>query len=162
MTYDAESDSWKISGIVFPANTEYKFRMNAGWDLPDAYNLGGEAANLVYGGANLKDPDGGTYDIELKLSEKPFKAIVIRTGDAPAPAYASFITVPGSYSGHSWSPPMMWHSIRVERKEFIRSNSHVWRFQQFSSTKPAQAGFPDNLLPVPHTSLISGAVTIWK
>ena len=104
MAYDAGSDSWKITGLVFPANTEYKFRMNAGWDLPDAYNLGGEASNLVYGGANLKDPEGGTYDIELILSSKPFKAIITRTGDAPAPAYAPFITVPGSYSGHSWNP----------------------------------------------------------
>ena len=67
MAYDAGSNSWKISGLVFPANTEYKFRMNAGWDLPDAYNLGGEASNLVYGGSNLKDPEGGTYDIELIL-----------------------------------------------------------------------------------------------
>ena len=104
MTYDAASNSWKISGLVFPANTEYKFRMNAGWDLPGAYNLGGEPANLVYGGANLKDAEGGTYDIELILSEKPFRAVITRTGDAPAPAYASYVTVPGSYSGHSWNP----------------------------------------------------------
>jgi hypothetical protein len=68
MTYDAASDSWKISGIVFPANTEYKFRMNAGWDLPDAYNLGAGDAGLVFNGDNIKVVEAGNYKVTLDIA----------------------------------------------------------------------------------------------
>ncbi len=63
MTLDANTREWKV--IAEMGNKEFKFRANNGWDI----NLGDNGADgsLEYGGANIKVPAAGKYEIKLKL-----------------------------------------------------------------------------------------------
>jgi hypothetical protein len=97
MTYNAETNLWTATGLPFPAGTEYKFRMNNGWDI----NFGGDPANLVQDGANLK-ADAGMYTVILSLATTPYHMTIERTGDLET-TYATEVVVPGDYSGHAWS-----------------------------------------------------------
>ena len=55
-------------------NTEWKFRMNGGWDI----NLGGAFDDLQPGGANLVTPEAGTYTVSLDLASMPRKCTVTK------------------------------------------------------------------------------------
>jgi len=74
LSYDSESDTWNATDVVIPAGTEWKFRMNGGWDV----NLGGDLSDLTQGGANIVEADGGTYDISLSIATTPYKATMTK------------------------------------------------------------------------------------
>lgn len=97
MIYNAEENLWEAEGLAFPAGTEYKFRMNNGWDI----NLGGDPDNLVQDGANLR-ADEGMYTVTLSLATTPYHMTIVRTGDLVL-EYATEVVVAGDYSGHTWS-----------------------------------------------------------
>lgn len=58
--------------ITFNAGDEWKFRANDNWDI----NLGGSLDDLVLGGANLVQAEGGKKTVVLDLSARPYIAIV--------------------------------------------------------------------------------------
>jgi hypothetical protein len=73
MTYNVADKVWKISNILLPGagsgNNEFKFRANDAWDI----NLGDSnskpnTSKLEQGGANLKTPGAGRYDVTLDLN----------------------------------------------------------------------------------------------
>ena len=97
MTYTAETNLWTATGLAFPAGTEYKFRMNNGWDI----NFGGDPNDLKQDGANLK-ADAGMYTVTLSLATTPYHMTITRTGDLET-TYATEVVVAGDYSGHAWS-----------------------------------------------------------
>ena len=99
MTYDAAANVWKLEGALIPAGGEWKFRMNSGW----AVNVGGDLADLVQDGGNIKGIEAGIYTVELSLATKPYKATLTKTGDVDAPKWGNRLVVAGDYSGHNWS-----------------------------------------------------------
>jgi hypothetical protein len=62
MTYNSTSKKWEI--VVSLSAGEFKFRANDAW----AMNFGGDAENLTQDGDNLSVDAGGTYLVELDLS----------------------------------------------------------------------------------------------
>ncbi|MBZ9653053.1 SusE domain-containing protein [Psychroflexus montanilacus] len=62
MTYNAETKKFEIE-ITLTADA-FKFRANDSWDI----NLGGDPNNLNFGGDDLINENGGTYLVELDLS----------------------------------------------------------------------------------------------
>ena len=98
MTYDAESNSWKLRNAVIPAGGQWKFRMNSDW----AVNVGGALDNLVQDGGNIADTDPGIYDVELFLATTPYHAVLTKTGESDTPKWGTRLVVAGDYSGHSW------------------------------------------------------------
>ena len=86
MTYNAESDSWKAKGVAIPKRTEWKFRMNGGWDINlGPVETGGSLENLVQDGKNAVETDGAVYDVELFISTTPYRAVLTKVGDVDAP-----------------------------------------------------------------------------
>jgi hypothetical protein len=96
MEYNADLDEWKATNLEFSPGTEYKFRMNVGWDI----NFGGDPANLTQDGANLK-ADAGTYNITLSLATTPYYMVIEKTGEVVT-EYDTHVVLPGDYSGHNW------------------------------------------------------------
>ncbi|MCM1452722.1 MAG: hypothetical protein NC102_10730 [Clostridium sp.] len=58
--------------VTFNAGDEWKFRANDNWDI----NLGGSLDDLVTGGDNLVQAQGGKKTVILNLSARPYTAIV--------------------------------------------------------------------------------------
>ena len=98
MTYDAESNSWKLRNAEIPAGGQWKFRMNSDW----AVNVGGALDNLVQDGGNIADTDPGVYDVELFLATTPYHAVLTKTGESDTPKWGNRLVVAGDYSGHGW------------------------------------------------------------
>ena len=98
MTYDAESNSWKLRNAEIPAGGQWKFRMNSDW----AVNVGGALDNLVQDGGNIADTDPGVYDIELFLATTPYHAVLTKNGESDTPKWGNRLVVAGDYSGHGW------------------------------------------------------------
>ena len=96
MEYDAALNVWTASDLEFTAKTEYKFRMNGGWDI----NFGGDPNNLTQDGANLV-AEAGSYNITLSLATTPYHMTIEKTGDIET-QYGTHLIVPGDYSGHGW------------------------------------------------------------
>lgn len=63
MVYNAETKVWTVT-TTLEGGKSFKFRANDGWDI----NLGGDIANLSYGGDNIAVAESGTYLITLNLS----------------------------------------------------------------------------------------------
>ena len=49
--------------------------MTAGWDLPDAYNLGAGDAGLVFNGDNIKVVEAGYYKVSLDIANAVRKEV---------------------------------------------------------------------------------------
>jgi hypothetical protein len=62
LTYNATTKKWE--GVVTMTAGEFKFRANNAW----AINFGGDPAQMTYDGGNLSVDAGGTYLVELDLS----------------------------------------------------------------------------------------------
>lgn len=62
LTYNSTTMKWE--GIVTMTAGEFKFRANNAWTI----NLGGDPAEMTYDGSNLSVDAGGTYLVELDLS----------------------------------------------------------------------------------------------
>lgn len=62
LTYNATSKKWE--GTVVMTAGEFKFRANNSWDI----NFGGPAEEMTFGGPNLSVDAGGTYFVQLDLS----------------------------------------------------------------------------------------------
>lgn len=108
MTYDADNKVWVLTDCSFPANTEYKFRMNSDW----AINFGGSLDNLTQDGANLPAANEGVYTITLNLNSFPYTATISPDPNAGAPVFQDNIVVAGDYSGNAWSAtddPKLFH-----------------------------------------------------
>ena len=58
--------------LTLTAASEWKFRMNNGWDL----NLGGSFTDLVQNGDNLNS-EAGTYTVTLDLTKLPYSCTVV-------------------------------------------------------------------------------------
>ncbi len=71
MAFDAATNTWSATVNNVPADNEYKVRFNGGWDI----NLGGEAANLVFGGGNLKTVKSGTVTYVLNIFAHPYTIV---------------------------------------------------------------------------------------
>ena len=71
MTYNATTQTWSATVANVPANNEYKVRFNSDWSL----NLGGDAANLTYGGDNLKTTKDGSVTFELNIFSTPYTIV---------------------------------------------------------------------------------------
>ena len=99
MSYDAGSDSWKLTGATIPAGGQWKFRMNRDWEI----NVGGAVDNLVQDGGNITDTEPGVYTIELFLATTPYHAVLTKTAELDGPAYSTKLVVAGNYYGHRWS-----------------------------------------------------------
>ncbi len=73
MIFNAETKMWEGT-FDFPKDTEFKFRMNGNWSLPNAFNIGGDLNSLSYDGGNFKVAEAGTYKVTLHILSKPWKA----------------------------------------------------------------------------------------
>ena len=73
MTPSADFKTW-TADIEVAEPTEWKFRMNNGWDV----NLGGAADNLTVGGDNLKFDAAGTYTVTLNLGTLPYTYTAVK------------------------------------------------------------------------------------
>ena len=67
MTPSSDFLTW-TGEVTFSEGDEWKFRGNDNWDI----NLGGEATNLVWNGANLMAPGAGTYELTLSFASLPY------------------------------------------------------------------------------------------
>lgn len=71
MAFDAATNTWSATVNNVPADNEYKVRFNGGWDI----NLGTDAANLVFGGKNLKTVKSGTVTYVLNIFAHPYTIV---------------------------------------------------------------------------------------
>lgn len=71
LTPSADYKTWTGEVTVADA-TEWKFRMNSGWDI----NLGGSEDDLVVNGDNLKFNAAGTYTVTLNLGSIPYTCTI--------------------------------------------------------------------------------------
>lgn len=60
--------------VEFPANAQWKFRINDTWDA----NFGGALDNLTFDGGNLTIEEAGTYTVTIDLSTQPHTATVTK------------------------------------------------------------------------------------
>ena len=63
--------TWEATVANVVAGTEYKVRFNNDWTI----NLGGNAANLTYGGDNLKTTKDGSVTFELNIFSTPYTIV---------------------------------------------------------------------------------------
>lgn len=74
MTPSADFLTW--TGEITVADGQgWKFRANDSWDVCD---LGGELANLTFGGGNISTLSAGTYEITLNLATLPYTATAVK------------------------------------------------------------------------------------
>ncbi len=76
LEYDAESNSWLGAANVVE-DKEYKVRFNEAWNVEvDGveydFSLGGDAADLVIKGGNLKATGSGIYNFRLSIFDYPY------------------------------------------------------------------------------------------
>lgn len=71
LTPSADYKTWTGEVTVADA-TEWKFRMNSGWDI----NLGGTPEGLEQNGGNLSFPAAGTYTVTLNLGSLPYTCTI--------------------------------------------------------------------------------------
>ena len=94
MEWNGTSKTWTSKqNIDLAAGDEFKFRFNSNWD----YSFGGSAEKVDFAGGNIVFQSTGTYKVILDASSSDF---FVNALDLNMPAY---ITMPGDYSGHSWS-----------------------------------------------------------
>lgn len=63
MVFDRDANLWRVTAELV-GGASFKFRANNGWDI----NVGGDTANLTFGGDNIPVAESGTYDITLSLT----------------------------------------------------------------------------------------------
>ena len=74
MTPSADFLTW--TGEITVADGQgWKFRANDSWDVCD---LGGELANLTFGGGNISTLSAGTYEVTLNLATLPYTATAVK------------------------------------------------------------------------------------
>lgn len=67
LTPNADQTVWTGS-VTLSDGDEFKVRFNDNWDI----NLGGDVRCLTVGGANIKAPAAGTYQVTLNISKLPY------------------------------------------------------------------------------------------
>lgn len=99
MTYDADSNTWKVKGVEILKNVEWKFRMNGDW----AVNLGGSLDNLVQDGGNIKLAESGIWDVELNIATIPYTCTLVKAGESEEPEMPETMFIIGSeFGGWNW------------------------------------------------------------
>lgn len=83
-TYNAETGAMELKGVSLGEGA-YKVRVNDNWgnpwEDPTAYNLGGDPADMTFGGSDIPS-EPGVYDVTMNLSTDANYALTFtKTGD---------------------------------------------------------------------------------
>lgn len=127
LTYDAASDSFKVSDVAFETDGEFKIIMNKMWNtsvdgVTHQMSLGGSCTNLVVNGGNLFITKG-THSFELTFNSTLVK-LAIDGVVADLSANPDFLEITGSFAHYNWnlgdpSPALMPYKQENEFAGFV-------------------------------------------
>lgn len=125
-TYNAETGAMELKAVTLGEGA-YKIRVNDNWgnpwEDPKAYNMGGSADELVFGGADIAS-EPGVYDVTLNLSTSDNnKLSFVKTGDVVIedPMDAAYSIIGGFPSTPNWESDY----VELEKGEDVFTAKNV-------------------------------------